>query len=67
MKRLCTTVLLASALGLGCQSFYTSIEKNSDDSYTLTEVNQGFWRAYGSVHSCQADGTSMKCTEIDIE
>ncbi len=68
MRRHCTTVLVACALlGLGCQSFYTSIEKNSDDSYTLTEVSYGFWRVYGSVHSCRADGTSLMCTEIDEE
>ncbi len=68
MKSLPRVALIGIALlGTACASFYTSIEKADDGSYTVTRVRQGFWRIYGTVYRCAATttGRSLNCDEID--
>ncbi len=68
MRQILGMCLLASALlATGCAAFYTGIHKDGPDTYTLTRINQGFWRISGSVYHCKATGSSMSCTEIDEE
>ena len=57
--------LLCVALSLvGCQSFYTSIERAEDGSYILTRINQGFLTVWSSVERCEVSGDRLKCTQV---
>ena len=60
-------VLATALLAAGCQSYYTGIQKDGPNSYTLTEINQGFFRIYGTVYRCEGTGSSMRCRKIDSE
>ncbi len=65
MTNLIRAGLLCVALSLvGCQSFYTSIERGENDSYILTRVHQGFWTVSSSVERCEALGDRFKCETI---
>lgn len=48
----------------GCAAVYTSISKANDGSYTVTKVRQGFFRVYGELYRCTANGESMTCTKL---
>ena len=68
MKRFLNVCLFAAlAMSLGCQAMNTGIRQNGPSSYTITSVKAGFLRVYGSVHQCEASGSTMTCTEIDSE
>ncbi len=68
MTRIKLLALIALALFVGgCQSFYTSIERAEDGTYTLTRFNQGLLTVYGSVESCTITETRMICREIAEE
>ena len=68
MKRFLNVCLFtALAMNLGCQALNTGIRQNGPNSYTITSVNAGFLRVYGSVDQCEADGSTMTCTKIDSE
>jgi len=67
MKGFAIALLGMALLAAGCQSYYSGIDKGEGNSYTLTRINRGFMRIYGSVYRCEAHGTSMNCTEIADE
>jgi len=65
-----TTIALAAAFGVsaaGCgANVWSNIRQNEDGSYTMTYVNQGFFRTYGEVYRCEAQGPKkLVCRSID--
>ncbi len=65
MTKLIRAGLLCVAFSLvGCQGFYTSIERAEDGSYTLTRIEQGFLTVSGSVERCEASGDVFKCKRV---
>ena len=60
------TLLSLVVVGTGCSTTYSSIQKNGDNSYTLTRTKAGFFRTYGTVYRCQPrPDQSLGCEEID--
>ena len=66
MKRKLGTAFVAMAMlsAAGCVRSYTNIDKAEDGSYTVTAVEQGFWRIHGQVYRCEPSGNTMTCTRI---
>jgi hypothetical protein len=48
----------------GCSYTFSSIEKNDDGSYTLTEVGQEIVAPHGYVYRCQAKDDVFWCRRI---
>ena len=61
-----TILGLVLVMGTGCAATWTSIKKNDDNSYTMTQEKTGFFRNYGRVFRCQPKpDQSLVCEEID--
>lgn len=59
-------LLIAIALtATGCAGAYTSIQPAGEKTYFVTKTHQGFFKQYGTLYSCTAEGAKMVCTEID--
>jgi hypothetical protein len=48
----------------GCSYTFSSIEKNDDGSYTLTEVGQEIVAPHGYLHRCVAKDDVFWCQKI---
>jgi hypothetical protein len=63
-----TIAALVLVMGTGCAATWTSIQKNEDNSYTMTQQKAGFFRTYGRVFRCQPKpDQSLVCEEIDSQ
>jgi hypothetical protein len=68
MSRALRIGLLAvvAVTGTGCAATWTSIHKNEDGSYTMTQEKNGFFRNYGRVFRCQPKpDQTLVCELID--
>ena len=67
--RLVTALLLVAIvmMGAGCARMYTSIDRNDDGSYTVTQNNVGFLRIYGRVYRCVELDRKLSCRLIDTQ
>jgi hypothetical protein len=49
----------------GCAGAYTSIQPAGENKYYVTKTHAGFFKQYGTLYYCDANGAQMTCSEVD--
>lgn len=64
-KKIIAAVFSFAFLSSACASIYTSIERQEDGSYTLTEVRQGFFSVGSKIYRCSESSEGLTCKPLN--